>query len=96
MTPRVLVLHVRKEYFDQIKAGKKKEEYREIKDYWTKRLFMQKYDAVVIMKGYPKFSEMCEDNCIDFLWTGYDVTTIRHKEFGQRPVSVYAIKLVKE
>jgi ASC-1-like (ASCH) protein len=31
-----LFLHVRKEYFDQIKSGEKKEEYRLIKPYWIK------------------------------------------------------------
>ena len=34
----MLVLPIKKEWFDMIKSGKKKEEYREIKPYWTKRL----------------------------------------------------------
>ena len=50
---KVLRLAVRKEYFEQIKAGIKKEEYREIKDYWIKRL-SKHYDQVWITLGYPK------------------------------------------
>lgn len=35
---KVLTLTVSKEWFDMIVAGKKTEEYREIKPYWIKRL----------------------------------------------------------
>lgn len=34
----VLHLTLKKYWFDMIKSGVKKEEYREIKDYWVKRL----------------------------------------------------------
>lgn len=34
----MLVLPIKKKWFDMIKAGEKKEEYREIKDYYTNRL----------------------------------------------------------
>lgn len=34
----MLVLLIKKKWFDMIKSGEKKEEYREIKPYWTKRL----------------------------------------------------------
>lgn len=33
-----LYLTIRKEFFDSIKSGKKKIEYREIKQYWTDKL----------------------------------------------------------
>lgn len=33
-----LVLSLKQEWFDLIKAGIKKEEYRELKPYWQKRL----------------------------------------------------------
>ena len=45
---KALILAVRKEYFEQIKAGIKKEEYREIKDYWIKRL-SKHYDQVMMV-----------------------------------------------
>lgn len=35
---RVLKLTLKKKWFDMFLSGQKKEEYREIKDYWTKRL----------------------------------------------------------
>ena len=34
----MLILPIKKKWFDMIKLGEKKEEYREIKPYWTKRL----------------------------------------------------------
>ena len=34
----MLVLPIKKKWFDMILSGQKKEEYREIKTYWTKRL----------------------------------------------------------
>lgn len=33
----MLVLSIKKKWFDMIKSGEKKEEYREIKPYWTSR-----------------------------------------------------------
>lgn len=38
MLPAVLRLTLKKKWFDMIKAGIKKEEYREIKRYWIQRL----------------------------------------------------------
>lgn len=40
MKKKVLTLTVSKQWFDLIKAGEKTEEYREIKGYWVKRLFL--------------------------------------------------------
>jgi hypothetical protein len=96
MPDRVLVLHVKKEYFDQIKSGEKTEEYRIVKPYWWKRLHGVPYDHLVIMWGYPKFSEMCADNCLDFPYRGYNILSIKHHEFGSNPVLVFAITLQKE
>jgi len=38
MLPAVLRLTLKKKWFDMIKAGIKKEEYREVKRYWIQRL----------------------------------------------------------
>ena len=35
---RILYLPLKKKWFDMIVSGIKKEEYREINEYWTKRL----------------------------------------------------------
>lgn len=34
----ILILHIKKKWFDLILSGEKKEEYREVKPYWSKRL----------------------------------------------------------
>jgi hypothetical protein len=36
---KTLHLTLKKKWFDMIASGEKKEEYREIKDYWVNRLF---------------------------------------------------------
>lgn len=39
MEKKILHLTLKKKWFDMIALGEKKEEYREIKPYWVKRLF---------------------------------------------------------
>lgn len=45
----VLTLNLKKKYWDQIRSGSKLEEYREIKPYWTKRLYETKKSKSVCM-----------------------------------------------
>lgn len=78
---KVLRLPVKAEYFNRIKAGTKTEEYRIVKE----------YDEVWITLGYPSSSE--QDKIIKFKFTGYEEKEIIHKEFGNKPTRVYAIKL---
>lgn len=87
---KVLRLPVKAEYFNQIKAGTKTEEYRIVKEYWGKRM-VKEYDEVWITLGYPSSNET--DKIIKFKWTGYEIKKITHKEFGNKEVEVYAIKL---
>lgn len=49
-----LFLILTKKWFDMIASGEKKEEYREIKPYWTKRLIDKTYDDIVFQHGYSK------------------------------------------
>lgn len=52
---RILHLTLKKQWFDMIASGEKKEEYREIKPYWETRLFGKKeYDAIEFRNGYMK------------------------------------------
>ncbi len=56
---KILYLTLKKKWFDQILAGTKKIEYREIKPYWTKRLFDSEgkpkhYDIIEFRNGYSK------------------------------------------
>lgn len=39
---RILVCVLKKEWFDKIKSGEKTHEYREVKDYWIKRIGLDK------------------------------------------------------
>lgn len=52
-----LVLSLKQEWFDLIKAGIKKEEYRELKPYWQKRLKFHYFDSLVFTLGYPKLED---------------------------------------
>ena len=59
MTPKILHLTLMKKWFDEILSGKKKIEYREIKPYWTKRLFdsdgkPKQFDFILFKNGYSK------------------------------------------
>ncbi|WP_454974060.1 ASCH domain-containing protein [Capnocytophaga gingivalis] len=49
-----LHLTLKKNWFDLILSGEKKEEYREIKPYWEKRLIGKKYDRIIFRNGYRK------------------------------------------
>lgn len=57
---KVLYLNLHKEYFDAILAGEKKEEYREIKTFWTRQFLDAKtqqyrvYDHIRFRNGYGK------------------------------------------
>lgn len=52
---KILHLTLKKKWFDMIASGEKKEEYREIKPYWNKRL-NKKYDLIKFRNGYSKNS----------------------------------------
>lgn len=47
MLGNVLYLTLKKKWFDMIASGVKREEYREIKEYWLKRLFMHNDYAIL-------------------------------------------------
>ena len=36
----MLIFNLKKEWFEKIKSGEKTHEYREVKEYWFKRLFL--------------------------------------------------------
>lgn len=58
---KILYLTLHKKWFNQILEGTKKIEYREIKPYWTRRLFNEdkspkEYDVIIFRNGYNKNS----------------------------------------
>ncbi len=50
----ILHLTLKRKWFDMILSGEKKEEYREIKPYWRKRLLRKSFDAIHFRNGYAK------------------------------------------
>lgn len=62
---RILHLTLKKKWFDMIASGEKKEEYREINDYWIRRIHknglagddeFKDFDIVRFKNGYGKNS----------------------------------------
>lgn len=58
---KILYLTLTKKWFDQIVAGEKKLEYRQVKEYWVSRLFNRDgtqvhYDYIFFRNGYAKDS----------------------------------------
>ena len=64
----VLDLVLTHHWYDKIASGQKRHEYREIKPYWTKRLFSKAYSAVRFRRGYTSTT-------MDFALVGIDETT---------------------
>lgn len=88
-----LTIPLKAKWFDQIKAGTKTEEYREIKPYWEKRLIGKDYDEVVFTRGYPKKDD--ESRRLYFRYGGYQIKTVVSKEFGGIPLQVFAIQFTE-
>lgn len=51
---KILHLTLKKKWYDMIASGDKKEEYREMKPYWHKRLLNKDYDYIIFKNGYSK------------------------------------------
>lgn len=86
-----LVLPLKREFFDAIKAGTKPEEFRLRNDYWSKRLEGKEFDRVVLTLGYPKRDDA--ERRIVLPWRGYRECQITHPLFGADPVDVFAINV---
>lgn len=59
MKQKILYLPLKAKWYEMIEIAVKKEEYREIKPYWTKRLVnpdgtLKRFDFVVFTYGYTK------------------------------------------
>lgn len=86
-----LTLALKGEYFDQIKAGTKTEEFRLRTEYWKKRLVGRTYDRLILTRGYPKRTDT--DRRIVLPWRGYREIGLKHPHFGDALVPVFAIKV---
>lgn len=86
---KILHLNLKKKYFNLILLGEKTTEYREIKEYWVKRLQNKEYDVIRFQNGYSKdapffFAE----------YLGYEIEN-RTFEITGKTIPVFAIKLGK-
>ena len=88
-----LHLHLKGEYFREIAAGRKLEEYRAYNQFWRDRLEDRDYDQIFIYLGYPKADDT--ERVLIRKWNGCAIKTITHPLFGNEPVNVYAIDVSK-
>lgn len=84
-----LILHVKREYWEQMRDGVKRREYRLATPYWEKRLVWRSYAEVEIWCGYPPASDTSK--LLRFVWRGCYRETITHPHFGAEPVEVFSI-----
>ena len=86
----MLTLPIKKKWFDMILSGEKKEEYREIKPYWTKRFGFEEEQIVYLTKnvifrnGYRKESPKIK--CYVHIEPGYG-----KQEWGAEQGKLYYI-----
>ncbi len=89
---RKITFNLNREYFDQVKTGEKTEEYREVKPHWTNLLEGKNFDEVHICLGFPPKDDHAKR--LVFPWRGYSIKeNFIHPVFGNKPTTVYAIKL---
>lgn len=88
---KVLTLPLKAEYFNQIKAGTKTEEFRLRTPFWKKRLEGKTFDVIALTLGYPKRGDA--DRWLYCSWQGCVIKTITHEHFGPNPVEVFAINV---
>lgn len=86
-----LYLSLKRNYFEAIKAGTKKYEYRLYNGYWRRRLEDKTFDTIILMLGYPAAGNT--DRRIERPWRGYELKIIVHREFGKMGVKVFAIRV---
>ena len=96
MKKKILRLNVKRKYWDLIKSGEKKEEYRIFKPYWITRLVSYKgrprqYDEIHICLGYPKSGDMSKT--LVRPWLGYEIKEIEHEIFESKRRKVFAIEV---
>lgn len=86
---RKLFLPLKGEYFDQIQAGTKTEEYRLVNDYWCRRLIAREYTHIELTRGYPRKGDAARRLVLPYL--GHSFRTITHPHFGDKPAYVFVI-----
>lgn len=78
-----LHLILQNKWYDMITKGDKREEYRQIKPYWTTRLFVHKYQFVCFHRAYTNITTTYQ---IESISVGYG-----KKDLGASDNMVYII-----
>ncbi len=91
---KILHLHLKAKWFNQIADGRKTEEYRLANAHWRKRLEGRAYDEVWLYNGYPKRGD--DSRVLRRKWAGCVLRAMQHEEFGAEPVVVFAIDVARE
>lgn len=86
---RVLHLHLKKEYFEQIQSGEKTEEYRLVSKSDKQLHSGRTYQEIHLHLGYPKRGT--PGRTLYRRWNGCRVDKINRPLFGDEAVQVYVI-----
>lgn len=87
----VLVLPLKRIWFEQILSGEKTEEFRLRTPYWGRRLEGRTFSAIELTLGYPARDD--SERRLRRPWRGFEERTITHPFFGDDPVEVFAIRV---
>lgn len=90
---RILHLHAKKKYWEEVRDGKKLEEYRKFDLKLLRRLLIG-FDLINYHLGYP--SKEQKERTLVFKWNGFYDTKIKHEIFGQKPIHAFVIDLSKK
>ena len=83
---KILHLTLHRQWFDLILSGEKTEEYREVKEFWRRRLENQRYDEIHFRNGYAP----------DARWMRVELLDITRGEWGGSPVFVLKLGRILE
>lgn len=83
---KVLDLSLCYKWFDMIASGEKKEEYREIKDYWTKR-FIQNHVCVRKFREF-EHSKIVYRNALRYFPRHYDAVRFHRGQGGKQTMLI--------
>lgn len=86
-----LTLALKREYFEAVASGAKREEFRLATPFWRRRLEGRRYGRLVLTLGYPSAGDAARR--IELPWRGVRETVVSHPHFGPDPVAAYAILL---
>ena len=85
---KILTLHLKRKYWEQIRDGEKTVELRTVEK-WQPKIEGREYDEIHLWLGFP--SKHRRNLRLIRKWRGYEKKFMQHDEFGPKPVWVYAI-----